>query len=131
MSPTQTRTKTTAKPSTKPSTAKKTVVKAAPAKKVARAAAVDAPAASSPVSPKVAARHFRKVLQAKQERVRRGPNYPAANAFTGRHAVEIDTSPLGPDTRATAPAAGTPAPEALTGSNSTHGRGNQGMRKQK
>jgi len=84
-----------------------------------------------PVSPKVAARHFREVLQAKQERVRQGPNYPPANAFTGQRAAEAGTLSGGLDPHAPLPATGTPAPEALTGANSTHGRGNQGMRKQK
>ena len=86
---------------------------------------------SRPVSAKVAARHFREALQAKQERVRQGPNYPSANAFTGRHVAAATTSSGGLDLHAPLPATGTPAPEALTGANSLHGRGNQGMRKQK
>jgi len=86
---------------------------------------------SRPVSPKVAARHFREVLQAKQERVRQGPSYPPANAFTGQHAAEAGASSGGLDPHAPLPATGTPPPEALTAANSTHGRGNQGMRKQK
>jgi len=83
------------------------------------------------VSRKVAARHFREALQAKQERVRQGPNYPPANAFTGRHAPVAPALSGGLDPHAPLPATGTPAPEALTGANSLHGRGNQGMRKQK
>jgi hypothetical protein len=83
------------------------------------------------VTPKVAARHFREALQAKQERVRQGPNYPPANAFTGRNAPLGAALSGGLDPHAPLPATGTPAPEALTGANSLHGRGNQGMRKQK
>ncbi|HEY6941162.1 hypothetical protein [Dokdonella sp.] len=42
-------------------------------------------AAAGAVSAEVAMQHFRDVLRAKQERVRQGPNYPAPNAYTGRH----------------------------------------------
>jgi hypothetical protein len=112
-------------------TARATRSNAAPAapKRAAKAPVSDANRTRR-VSPKVSVRHFREVLQAKQERVRQGPNYPPANAFTGRPA-SLTALSGGLDPHAPLPATGTPTPEALTGANSLHGRGNQGMRKQK
>jgi len=74
--------------------------------------------------------HFQELLRAKQERVRQGPSYPPANPYTGRHDAPTDqsiesTSSHGP------PMANTPDPEATYGASTTHGRGNQGMRKTK
>jgi hypothetical protein len=42
-------------------------------------------AATGAVSAELAMQHFRELLRAKQDRVRQGPNYPAPNAYTGRH----------------------------------------------
>lgn len=83
-----------------------------------------------PVSPEIAVAHFQELLRAKQERVRQGPTYPAANPYTGRHDVaggnaHGDVDSHGP------PSPSTPEPEAVYGASTTHGRGNQGMRKPK
>jgi hypothetical protein len=89
-----------------------------------------APAHTGPVSPEVAIQHFREVLRAKLERESQGPSYPSANPFSGR--IDSATATQHADTEGQPPpAAGTPEPEALTGSNSIHGRGNQGMRNPK
>ena len=79
--------------------------------------------------PELAIRHFQELLRAKQERVRRGPAYPPANAYSGRPDAGADARQVeaGPPSRP--PEA--PAPEAVHGTNATHGRGNQGMRKPK
>ncbi len=74
--------------------------------------------------------HFQELLRAKQERVRQGPSYPAANAYTGRHDAPTenmheDASSHGP------PMASAPDAEATYGTSTAHGRGNQGMRKTK
>jgi|GEM_PF-3963507 hypothetical protein len=129
-------TKTTTKPSTQAALKpQRPVAKTAASKSASKGAGAAANASAAktprPVSPKVAARHFQKALQAKQERIRRGPTYPPANPYTGRHAVTGEAPGMALDPHAPPPAAGTPAPEALTASNSTHGRSNQGMRKQK
>ncbi|MEO7324833.1 MAG: hypothetical protein ABIW82_08390 [Dokdonella sp.] len=85
---------------------------------------------AGPVSPEVATAHFQELLRAKQERVRQGPTYPAANPYTGRHDtsagnVLADLDSHGP------PLSNTPEPEAVYGASTTHARGNQGMRKTK
>ncbi|MEO5622864.1 MAG: hypothetical protein ABJB02_04835 [Dokdonella sp.] len=72
--------------------------------------------------------HFKKLLQAKQERVRQGPNYPTANPYSGRHDVLAATDHRDNGDTHAAPSAGTPEPEAVYGANAAHGRGNQGMR---
>jgi hypothetical protein len=79
----------------------------------------------------VARRHFRELLEAKQARVRQGPAYPPANPHTGQrdlipaHMASDESSPP-------PPAEGSPDPEATYGGPTfAHGRGNQGMRRQK
>jgi hypothetical protein len=92
------------------------------------------PAQESPsteaVSPEVATAHFQELLRAKQERVRQGPAYPPANPYTGRH-----DAPAGGINEAAAahgpPLPTAPEPEAVYGASTTHGRGDQGMRKPK
>jgi hypothetical protein len=80
------------------------------------------------VTPTVARRHFLEILKAKQERVRQGPAYPPANAFTGQR----DAAAAAPSGDAPTPAS-EPAEPAGTfdGPELAHGRGNQGMRPQK
>jgi hypothetical protein len=74
--------------------------------------------------------HFQELLRAKQERVRQGPNYPPANPYTGRHDVTVDH--VQEDAASHGPPMSTvPDPEATYGASTTHGRGNQGMRKPK
>jgi hypothetical protein len=80
-----------------------------------------------PVSPEVAIAHFQQLLRAKQDRVRQGPNYPPANAFSGRHDTLADDHRDEEDPHAP-PAAGSPEPDAVYGAH-THARGNQEMRK--
>jgi hypothetical protein len=86
---------------------------------------------AGPVSPEVATAHFQELLRAKQERVRQGPTYPAANPYTGRHDASggndhgDDLDSHGP------PLSNTPEPEAVYGASTAHARGNQGMRKPK
>ena len=80
-----------------------------------------------PVSPEVARRHFQELLEAKQERVRQGPSYPAPNAFTGRR----DEAEISSAAEPAPPEPGTGTPEAVYGGPEfAHGRGNQGMRRQ-
>jgi len=63
--------------------------------KVGRSTTAQAKTPSRPrrVSPSVAQRNFRKLLEAKQERVRQGPSYPAPNEFTGRHDADSASAP--------------------------------------
>lgn len=78
----------------------------------------------------MAKRHFLEALEAKQERIRQGPSYPSSNAFTGRPDAPVEGSlPL--ETEPLKPVASTPSPEATYGAALAHGRGNQGMRKQR
>lgn len=83
------------------------------------------------VSPAIAKRHFLEVLEAKQERVRQGPSYPAANAFTGRPDAHYEgAQPSGEEE--VAPVVGNaPSADATYGAGLVHARGNQGMRKQR
>lgn len=83
-----------------------------------------------PVSPNVARQHFLEILKAKQERVRQGPAYPAANAFTGHRdgAGTNEASAPGEEAPAAEPAETT---ASFDGAEQPHGRGNQGMRPQK
>jgi hypothetical protein len=82
------------------------------------------------VTPEVARQHFRELLEAKQQRAKQGPSYPAPNAFTGRpHEGTASPTPAGDPS---SPASDT-APDAETTYGEgefTHGRGNQGMRGQ-
>jgi hypothetical protein len=78
----------------------------------------------------VARRHFRELLEAKQARVRQGPAYPAANPYTGQH--DLIPAHVASDESSPPAAEGNPDPEATYGSPAfAHGRGNQGMRRQK
>ena len=104
------------------------------AQDVQRAAARAKPARAPrkrATSAALAKRHFLEALEAKQERVRQGPSYPPANAFTGRsdddavHAPVISESGVAPVEQ---PA---PSPEATYVTNLLRARGNQGMRKQR
>jgi hypothetical protein len=83
------------------------------------------------VRPSIARRHFQELLQAKQERVKQGPSYPPANPYTGRRDA-VASMPHGGDESASPPSlSNAPEPEATFGSSETmHGRGNQGMRRQ-
>ena len=86
------------------------------------------------MTPDVARQHFQELLEAKQARVRQGPSYPAANAFTGQRAADGSAPAPGSDSAPppAPPDSGKPAPEATFGESSArHGRGNQGMRPQK
>lgn len=83
--------------------------------------------------PDTALRHLQQILEAKNERARQPPAYPAANAHTGRpdtdpHAAtkHDDIDPHEPDT-----VTNHPSPDAIYGANGSHARGNQGMRKQR
>ncbi len=87
--------------------------------------------ASGPVSPEVATAHFQELLRAKQERVRQGPTYPAANPFTGRHDGSEGHGHGDLDSHGPPQLPNTPEPEAVYGASTAHGRGNQGMRKPK
>jgi hypothetical protein len=74
------------------------------------------------VSPEVARRHFLEVLEAKQQRAKQGPSYPAPNAFTGRPHDTVANSPVQDSS---------PGVEATYGEGEfASGRGNQGMRGQ-
>lgn len=143
---------TRSKSAAKPSRAKQAPAKPAPAKSAGRApaaaarpaAAPKAPAKRPPTAPKktgsprqaaadVARQHFREILEAKQQRVKQGPAYPAANAFTGRahDGVGAVVQPSGEPADANS-AGSSPGVEATYGQGEfTHGRGNQGMRGQK
>ncbi|MEO6688315.1 MAG: hypothetical protein ABIS07_03485 [Dokdonella sp.] len=102
----------------------------APAVRPAPAAPDHGTSDAGPVSPEVAAAHFQELLRAKQERVRQGPSYPAANPYTGRHGGSGANGHADLDSHAP-PLSNTPEPEAVYGASTTHGRGNQGMRKPK
>ncbi|MEO7431656.1 MAG: hypothetical protein ABIR62_06455 [Dokdonella sp.] len=82
------------------------------------------------MAPDVAIAHFQELLRAKQERVRQGPSYPAANAYTGRHDATADDVHDDPNSHGP-PMASAPDAEATYGASTTHARGNQGMRKPK
>jgi hypothetical protein len=78
----------------------------------------------------VARRHFRELLEAKQARVRQGPAYPPANPYTGQH--DPIPADVPSDESSPPPAESSPDAEATYGSPAfSHGRGNQGMRRQK
>ena len=81
--------------------------------------------------PEVAKQHFLEALQAKQERVRQGPSYPPANAFTGRVEDESMHAPVISDAGAAPVDQPAPSPEATYVTNLLRARGNQGMRKQR
>jgi hypothetical protein len=79
----------------------------------------------------VARRHFREILEAKQQRVKQGPSYPAPNAFTGRPHDAADAAGPPPGDPAPSTQNTKPDAEATYGEGEfTHGRGNQGMRGQ-
>jgi hypothetical protein len=83
------------------------------------------PAASGPqppVSPSVAREHFLEILKAKQERVRQGPAYPAANAFTGQR--DTAAAPGETESDAESPAAEASEPANSDGPASPHDRDN-------
>ncbi|MEO5561078.1 MAG: hypothetical protein ABIO49_14175 [Dokdonella sp.] len=103
----------------------------APVVRPRSAAPVQASPDVGPVSPEVAAAHFQELLRAKQERVRQGPTYPAANPYTGRHDGSGGNGHGDIDSHGPPPLSNTPEPEAVYGTSTTHGRGNQGMRKPK
>ena len=63
--------------------------------------------------------HFQEAMEAKQERIRQGPAYPPANAFTGRSDASVESGHPADD------------PEAAYVTNLLRGRGKQGMRKQR
>ncbi|HEX5122117.1 MAG TPA: hypothetical protein VFV97_02635 [Rhodanobacteraceae bacterium] len=119
-----------AKPATPPPAPVKAAKPAPPPKPVAKrtsAAPKKAPAApTGPVTPEVARQHFRELLEAKQQRDKQGPSYPAPNAFTGRpHEGTASPAP------ANEPSETAPDVEATYGEGEfKHGRGNQGMRGQ-
>lgn len=81
------------------------------------------------MAPAVARRHFQALLEAKQARVRQGPSYPPANAFTGQH--ETTTVPPPSTSAEAAPSTPPEPPQAPSSAPEPHGRGNQGMRHQK
>ena len=81
------------------------------------------------MSPEVARQHFLEILEAKQQRTKQGPSYPAPSAFTGRpHDGEgAVRQPMSPPVQGSAPGV-----EATYGEGEfSSGRGNQGMRGQK
>jgi hypothetical protein len=100
-----------------------------PPAKRATAAPKKAAAPQQPASPAVARQHFRELLEAKQQRVKQGPSYPAPNAFTGRpHEAGGDASPP-PNEPAPASQDSNTDVEATYGEGElTHGRGNHGLR---
>jgi membrane protein involved in colicin uptake len=103
----------------------------APQKSAARPAAAPKKAAAPrkrAASADVARQHFLQILEAKQQRVKQGPSYPAPNAFTGRLHDAVGAVKLPPGE----PAQGsTPDVEATYGEGEfASGRGNQGMRGQ-
>jgi hypothetical protein len=71
---------------------------------------------------------MRQLLEAKRERVRRGPTWPAANAHTGTPGLREHGMTDGEAPEATTH---TFSPEANRGIVGMHGRGNQGKRGQK
>jgi hypothetical protein len=95
-----------------------------------RASTSEEGSGSAPVSADVAIAHFQELLRAKQERVRQGPAYPAANAYTGRHDVSVDSAHENIASQEPS-LSNAPDPEAVYGASTAHGRGNQGMRKPK
>jgi len=82
-------------------------------------------------SPAIAKRHFLEVLEAKQERVRQGPSYPAANAFTGRPDAHYEGAQLAAEEEIAPVVGNAPSADATYGAGLVHARGNQGMRKQR
>jgi hypothetical protein len=66
------------------------------------------------------------MLEAKNERVRQGPTWPAANAHTGQH---IGAGPVVSRDLFDVPVTH-PSPETNFGVHGMHGRGNQGKRGQ-
>jgi hypothetical protein len=88
-------------------------------------------AAPRAVSPAVARRHFLKILEAKQERVRQGPSYPPANAFTGHKDPAAAPASAPTPTADAQPEAAPDRASTFDGAAAPHGRGNQGMRSQK
>ncbi|MGH8172912.1 MAG: hypothetical protein ACREPX_07170 [Rhodanobacteraceae bacterium] len=116
-------------PQVKPRVVEAPRKQAAP-KPTPRATSAPAPR-KGPVTPAEARRHFEELLKAKQERVRQGPNYPPANAYTGRHDGDAPSTTDASDEAPAPQTDNTPAPEATYGETHTHGRGNQGMRNQK
>ena len=81
------------------------------------------------VTPDIARQHFLEILEAKQQRVKQGPAYPAPNAFTGRpHDAGAGGIPSSSDPGQDS----SPDVEATYGEGEfASGRGNQGMRGQK
>jgi hypothetical protein len=79
----------------------------------------------------VAKRHFLEALEAKQERVRQGPAYPPANAFTGRTDATLEPGHPADDPDVAPVTHSMPSPEAAHVTSLLRGRGNQGMRKQR
>jgi len=102
-----------------------------PAKRATPAPKKPTAAPGQPVTAEVARQHFREILEAKQQRVKQGPSYPAPNAFTGRPHDAADAG-APPPNEPVPPAQDTkPDAEAAYGEGEfTHGRGNQGMRGQ-
>ncbi|MGB0135417.1 hypothetical protein [Dokdonella sp.] len=85
-----------------------------------------AAARKKPLTPKQSAAQIRALLEAKKQRVRQGPTWPAANAHTGQlggAGPEVDH-----DLHDTAVAQ--TSPESNFGVAGMHGRGNQGKRGQ-
>jgi hypothetical protein len=106
-----------------PAKAAKPAAPAKPPAKRATAAPKKASAPQQPATPAVARQHFRELLEAKQQRVKQGPSYPAPNAFTGRPHEAGEPAPAAQDSK--------PDVEATYGEGEfAHGRGNQGMRGQ-
>ncbi len=79
-------------------------------------------------TPAAAQKRMRELLKAKQERDRQGPNYPAANAYTGRHdeAAPADRGEVHQQN----PLPRRPSPDAVYGATYDHARGDQGKRSQ-
>lgn len=83
--------------------------------------------------PDTALRHIQQVLEAKKERAKQPPSYPAANAYTGRPDTDAHASgkPESIDAHEADTVTNHPSPDAIYGANGSHARGNQGMRKQR
>ena len=79
-------------------------------------------------TPEAAQKRLRELLKAKQERDRQGPNYPAANAYTGRpdDAAPTDRGEVHQQN----PLPRRPSPDAIYGATYDHARGDQGKRSQ-